>query len=280
MFINNYFNRLSLLQIDFTIWSGYAIHDDTKGNECQLKYGERIKLIDPAHLKPFNRLKTRTRRICLSHGMIFLNGFVIPTEKADKINSELKLIDAEMNESKKYFIRKYDDYLQEVISGCSCTVHKKKLKSTIIPADTIKKRIRFNHNIIKIIPYDQEHEKKLDKQISLISHELFNEAVNESIRFYNKNLKDKTSCHINTKKTLLRLSDKINGLSFLDDKLKTVSVLIDSALYSYNHAGSVLIGEQREKVIKAIRTLLSEDKIIEYGKLINKKAFVGTNSSA
>ena len=272
MFINNYFNRLSLLQIDFTIWSGYAIYNKTTEKKSQLKCGERIKLINHSHFKPFNRLKTKTRRICLAHGMPFLNGFVVPTEKVDVINSELELIDEEMREAKKYFISKYDDYLQEMILNCCCSTHIEELKESKLSKDIIKEKLNFNHVMIKIVPSNQKHEHKINEQINNLGQELFDEAVRESKQFYNKNLKDKISCHINTKKTLLRLRDKINGLSFLEDKLKTVSALIDSALYNYNHTGSALIGEQRKKVMKAIRTLLSEDEIIEYGKLIDKQA--------
>ena len=94
----NHLDQLAILQIDFDIWSGQVKLDDPDiklgvGGEIppkQLVDLGRKNVIDKAHLKPFNRLKTSARRLCLRHGMPFMNGFAVPLDRIDEISAGLE----------------------------------------------------------------------------------------------------------------------------------------------------------------------------------------------
>ena len=102
-FASNHLNRLSLLQIGFNIWSSQAKLNDNKEKQNDFTLNGLIELINPMHLRSFNRLKPKARRLCLAHGMPFLGGFAIPLEREDTVISELEVIEKETRKVRKIF---------------------------------------------------------------------------------------------------------------------------------------------------------------------------------
>ena len=267
MFASNHLNRLSLLQIDFNIWSGQAKLNNNNEKQNGFTHKGLIKLINPLHLRPFNRLKTKARRLCLAHGMPFLSGFAIPLERVDIVISELEIIDKEMRKARKDFLYRYDAYLLDWT--LSNPQYATKLKSIALPKDTVREKLGFNYQIFKISPFNKDQEDKINKKASNLGQSLINEIIEESKQFFIKNLEDKICCQINTKKTLKKLRNKVDGLIFLDDRLISVIKLLDSALHDYEHVSSSLTGEPLKTVIRAIQILSSEETIIEFDETHN-----------
>lgn len=267
MFASNHLNRLSLVQIDFNIWSGQAKLNSNNESQNGFNHKGLIKLIDPVHLRPFNRLKTKARRICLAHGMPFLNGFAIPLERVDIIISELEVIEKEMRKARKEFLHRYESYLLDWT--LSNPKYVSILNKIALSKDTVKEKLGFNYQIFKISPFNKDQEEKINKKVSNLGQFLINEIVEESKQFFTKNLEDKTCCQINTKKTLIKLRYKVDGLIFLDDRLISVIKLLDSALFDYERSSSGLTGEALQKVMHAMQILSSEDMIIEFDETHN-----------
>lgn len=266
----NHLEQLAILQIDFDIWSGQVKLDDPDlklGIGGELPPKELVDLgrkyvINKEHLRPFNRLKTHARRLCLAYGMPFMNGFAVPLDKIDTISKDLDTVAAEMVDLKAHFLVNYDkwiddwerknpDYAQAIRAGA-------------LPKAVVQKRIGFDYQVFQVNPVNEAQSKKLNTMAAGLAGELMDEIVMEANNFFHSSLKGKESCQANTQKTLKRIRDKVDGLSFLDSRFLSVVDLLDKAIAGYAGAGKAISGEQFYRVLSATLILSSHDKIKEY----------------
>lgn len=266
----NHLDQLAILQIDFDIWSGQVKLDDPDiklGIGGQIPPKELVDLgrknvIDKAHLRPFNRIKTSARRLCLSRGMPFMNGFAVPIDQVDDICNELNKIAVEMNDLKANFVAGYDNWVQEWEQknpDYAEAIRAGKLSKTVV-----EKRIGFDFQVFQVNPVNDEQAKKLNGMASGLAEELLDEIIIEADGFYQKNLKGKEECQTSTQKTLIRICEKVDGLSFLDSRFLSVVELLQKTINGYPSSGKVVQGEQYFRILSAALILSSKTKIQEY----------------
>lgn len=243
----NHLEQLAILQIDFDIWSGQVKLDDPDlklGIGGELPPKELVDLgrkyvINKEHLRPFNRLKTHARRLCLAYGMPFMNGFAVPLDKIDTISKDLDTVSTEMADLKAHFLVNYDkwiddwerknpDYAQAIRAGA-------------LPKAVVQKRIGFDYQVFQVNPVNEAQSKKLNTMAAGLAGELMDEIVMEANNFFHSSLKGKESCQANTQKTLKRIRDKVDGLSFLDSSFLSVIDLLDKTIAGYAGAGKAAV---------------------------------------
>lgn len=264
-------DRLAILRLDFNIWSGQVKLDDP-----DIKLGEGGKLppkdlvelgrkavIDKDHLRPFHRMKTRARRLCLSHGMPFLNGFAIPLGRIDTISCELDKVAAEMRDLKAAFLDSYDDSINDWV--LKNPEYAQAIRAGVQPRAVVERRIDFGYQVYQIAPVNQEEARKLNDLADGLVDDLLKEIVEEANAFFHNALKGRDGCQLATRNTLLRLSDKVEGLSFLDRRFLSVVDILRQALSGYAGASGKLIqGEPFYRIFSAVLVLSSRDKIQAY----------------
>ena len=266
----NHLEQLAILQIDFDIWSGQVKLDDPDlklGVGGKLPPKELVDLgrkyvINKEHLRPFNRLKTKARRLCLLHGMPFMNGFAVPLDKIDAICGELDLVADEMHDLKVNFLRNYSQWIDEWVD--KNPDYSKAIRVGALPKAVVEKRIGFDYQVFQVNPINEVQSNKLNTMASGLADELMDEIVTEANSFFHSSLKGKESCQANTQKTLKRLCDKVDGLSFLDSRFLSVVELLNKTINGYAGLGKTVIGEQFYRVLSATLILSSRDKIKEY----------------
>ncbi len=266
----NHLDRLAIIQPDFSIWCGKVKLDDPDlklgiGGEIPPK--ELVELgskyvINKTHLRPFNRLKTKVRRLCLAHGMSFMSGFAVPLDKIDQISIELDEVAIEMNDLKAHFFTNYDQWIKawEQKNGKYAAI----IRSGVLSKAVVEKRIGFDFQVFQVNPVNEVQSLKINGMASGLSDELMDEIVLEANNFFHKTLKGKESCQANTQKTLKRLRDKVDGLSFLDGRFLAIVRLLDKTLHGYANVGKTIRGEQFYRVMSATLILSSKEKIQEY----------------
>ncbi|MBT7579061.1 MAG: DUF3150 domain-containing protein [Candidatus Marinimicrobia bacterium] len=266
----NHLEKLAIVQTDFDIWGGKVKLDDpdiklgiggTLPPKSLAELGNK-KIIDSKHLRPFNRLKTMARRLCLAKGMSFMNGFAVPLDEIDRISSELDEIRREMNNLKTDFMANYDKHISEWRS--ENTEYSEAITKGVLPAQVIEKKFGFEFTVFQVDPVNQSESQKLQNMASGLSGELMAEIVKESDDFFHKNLKGKDLCQVNTQKTLIRIRDKVEGLSFLDNRFLSIVKLLDITIKGYPDSGKVVTGEPFYRILSAILILSSTDKINDY----------------
>jgi hypothetical protein len=167
-----------------------------------------------------------------------------------------------MDELKADFMSNYDLYIdqwQAVNSEYSDAITK-----GVLPAWVIEKRFGFSFSVFQVDPVNQSESQKLQNMASGLSGELMTEILKESDDFFHKNLKGKDQCQVNTRKTLSRIRDKVEGLSFLDNRFLSIVNLLDITIKGYPNSGKVVRGEQFYRILSAVLILSSNEKINDY----------------
>ncbi len=194
--------------------------------------------------------------------MPFLNGFAVPTDKVDELISQLDKIAVQMETEKRDFINGYDVSVTEWVD--KNPDYAQTIRDNSLPKVVVEQRIDFDYQIFKINPVNDEQAQKLSTMASGLGNELLEEIVSEANEFFHKNINARTSCQASTKKTLLRLRNKVDGLSFLDSKFLSVVLLLDDTLKGYDAVTKKLEGGLFYQLMAAILVLSSKNKIQEY----------------
>jgi hypothetical protein len=266
----NQLDNLAIVQLEMHLWTGKVKLDDP---DIKLGVGGKIPpkelaelgrkyVIDRAHLRPFGRLKTSARRLCLNHGMPFMNGFAVPMACIDIIQRGLDEIADETHHLKVNFVDQYDDFVDEWVNKNPEYAHA--IRAGALPKAVVENRISFDYQVFKIDPVNPAEAKKLNSKASGLAEELINEIVAEANDFFHNNLKGREVCKGSTRMTLRRLRDKVDGLSFLDSRFSSVVKLLTTTIQRYPTGGKSVEGEQYFRILSAVLILSSRSKIHDY----------------
>jgi hypothetical protein len=265
---------LCVIHVDFDIWSG-----QTRLSPADLKLGEggeippekvaqlgSKKICDPAKLKGFNRLKTETRRLLLSYGMPFMNGFAVPASKADEICDKLNAVSVEFEALKQTFISGYNAAVEEWIT--ENPEYETAIRAGALPRTAVEKRIGFEYQVFMIQPISDNDPtaKSLNRKVESLGRDLLDEVTEEAQKFFSKNLSGRETCGVTTRITLKNIRDKVDGLSFLNGSLIPLVNLLDETLRGYEqHAqGRVIQAPFFYQVLAAVLIMSDRQRIEEY----------------
>lgn len=269
----NHFEELCVFNVDFDIWSG-----QTRLSPEDFKIGaggeippEKIallgskKICNPAQLKGFHRLKSDVRRTLLRYGIPFMNGYATPVAKIDEIILKLNAVEAEFQKLKDEFIDRYhqslDDWCNENPEYASA------LRAGALPIQTVKKRLGFEYQVIKIGPVTSTAAatERLERKVSGLGDELIRDLTEEADKFFHDRLAGRDRCGITTKKTLRNMRDKLDGLSFLNGKIAPLVDLLDKTLAVYSQtSGREVVAPQFAEIVSTVLILSSEKSIESY----------------
>lgn len=268
-----HYNALSIVSIDFDIWSG-----QTRLAAQDIKFGEggevpdarfaqlgTKRIIDPAGLKGFHRLKTESRRLLMAYGVPFMNGFAVPSSKIDSIIPRLDQISVEFTGMKNDFLLNYSSNLEEWIK--ENPENENAIREGALTLPEVEKRLSFEYQVFRIQPLDDEdNADRLNNKVASLGGDLIQEIVDTAEDFYIKRLARKTSLGINTRMTLANLRDKIDGLSFLNSSFEPLVRLLDDTIAGYSeHAdGRVITAPFLYQVTAAVLILSDPKKIEDY----------------
>lgn len=265
----NLAQKIALINADFDIWSGTAKLEDPDiniGDGGSLPSKEvadlgRKWLIDKCHLKPFHKLKGRSRSLILKWGMCFIGGtFAIPVDRIQQISSELDEIAAEFEEEKQKFIANYDIWVQEW--RLKNPDFAESIAAGALPVATVSNRLGFNFQIFNISGATPLEAQKVEKMMIGLGEKLMLEIVEGATMFFHENLAGKDAIQYKSRKTLQHLRNKVAGLAFLDGRFNAIVWLLDSALAQYT--GGKVVGEAFYKISSTILILSSKEKTEEW----------------
>lgn len=271
----NLLDQIAIVLPDFDIWTAKVQlgDDDIKlgdGGELPPKEfatrGQKY-LVNRAELRPFTKLKTATRRICLKHGMPFMNGFAVPLDRIDMVSAALDGVKTEMDDEVKKFLSRYDQVVDaweaEWESKDPC--YARAIREGKLPKKVVEKKLGFDYQLFQVSGANQAQHEKINSMASGLSSDLMDEVVAEASDFFDKNLKDKESIKPASKKVLVRLHDKVRGLSFLDSRFNAVLDLLDKAMNGFAAAGGKEVkGENFYRIMAVVLVLASHNKIQSY----------------
>lgn len=266
-------DSLSVVQIDFNIWSGQTRlrpEDFNLGvggelpSEKVAQLGSK-KIIDTANLNGFHRLKQEARRMLSRYGMPFMNGFAVPLDKTDEVCDRLDKIEDEFNLLKQKFFQEYNDAINDWARENPDL--EKAIRDGALSQSDVESRIGFEYQLFRIAPMDdQANSERLTRKVNSLGDDLLSEIIKTASEFYTERLLGNRQVNISTRRTLIALRDKIDGLSFLNNAFSSLVQLLDETIDGYaKHAvGRNITDPFLWQVIGAVLILSDRDRIEQY----------------
>lgn len=266
-------DKLAVVHVDFDIWSGQT---RLSGEDLQLGAGVELPpeklarlgsktICNPDSLRVFTRIKAKTRRLLEHYGLPFLNGYAVPVQHLDQICAQIDLNIREFNNYKQRFIQNYNAAVESWIAVNAS--YEDVIRRGILPVETVERRIGCDYQVFMIQPTadGEERQEQLLNKISGLSDDLISEIVREANDFYVKHLVQSDRCGIGTKRTLVNLKNKIEGLSFLKSTFTPLVTLLNNVIKGYNDvSGKYVIAPFIHQLSNVVLILSSAKRIDEY----------------
>lgn len=287
---SNPLERLAFISLNIEVWGG-----DVAAQDPDYKLGVGGKLpprslitkgrkavIDKQHLRPFLNLREAADRRLEAVGKRFDKMYAVPVDKVEELEEELADLEEKWDQMFPNFYLHYDkwcydwqaenpEYANEIAAGTPSK-------------EVVKDRFNFHYSVFFVNGVNAKHQKKLVSKAMSLGDSLLDEVVETATAFVSKSLLNgKDWISEKTQPTIKQLRDKVDGLSFLDEKFKTVVSLLDTALSHYTGNGSRKITGQGFAVVSnAILTLSSKMEINRYinSGLVNSSAPVSGDFSS
>ncbi len=271
-----YLDFLNIIQLDINIWSGQTrlstsdIKLGTGGEippENLIHLGTK-KICDPVKLNSFHRLKTKANRLCLQHGIPFMNGFALPSGSAtNDTRSKLEDIVLEFQREKQKFINNYDADIDAWIKNNPN--YEDVIRIGSMPSYEVEKRLGFEYQIFKIQPTVncQASAQKLEIKVQGLADQLIDEVVEKANKLYTEKFAGCQQCSVRTRVVLQSLRDKIHGLSFLNSEFFSWLIdMLDKTLHGYDvHAqGNQIVAPFFYQAMAAVAIMRDRSKIEDY----------------
>ncbi len=224
------------------------------------------RLLDPEQLAVFNRLKKEAERICLRISTRFLGGFVIPSESATAITTELERIAQDFAAAKAGFLAGYDAAVTDWVvrhpefAGI--------IEKAVDSVDYVSTRLAFDFLVLtvglpEVLP--PEEVVLIESKISRsISEQLFYEISVDANQLIEQSLLGKDQVTRSALRPIRRMRDKLDGLGFLDYRVAPVVSTIDELLERIPNTGPIE-GSLLQAILATAMLLADPDKTRRHG---------------
>lgn len=231
--------RMALVHLDITVWSGQAkltAEDLNLGADGSIppeqiaQLGNK-RICSPDQLKVFNSLRSSAWRYLLTVGMRLMGGFAIPVDRMDEVQQRLNEIGDEFRAAKDQFMVGYDKAINDwCVSNPEWAPI---IRRGIKPRESVARRLDYGWEAFQIANGDLQTSGTVgvEKRARQLGGDLMDEVIETATNAWDTHLAkgaDKVTVHIRT--NLKRLRDKLHGLAFLDHRFSTLVGLLDEAL--------------------------------------------------
>ncbi|MEA1048396.1 DUF3150 domain-containing protein [Lamprobacter modestohalophilus] len=224
-------DRLTLVVLQISIWSGRKkLRAEDLSINGAFPPGDLVSLgskrvCDPEQLKVFARLKQATERACLKYGTRFLGGYAVPTDKADELVASLSNYAKEFQSETNSFVADYEQSVERWVQ--TLPEFEAPIRAAIEPVDAVRNRFRFSYQLVRVSP--ASNAGMLDQEVASLGDGIFGE-IEQMARELSGSFVGKDKLHRRALNTFHRVKEKLNCLSFVDNRLDPVVKTIDDWL--------------------------------------------------
>lgn len=224
--IDNLYDALTLVSLDFDIWSGQTrlINSDIKlgvGGELppdRLAMLGSKRVIATSCLASFQRLKSEARRRLEAVGVTFMGGYAIPTSRADEVVKELDRIRAEYKSEKAAFLASYESNVEVWVS--QNRKYESAIREGALTVEEVERRIDFKYAVFNITPpRDPDLAVRLNEKVIEVGNTLMDDVCATAEAMFVRAFEGRDRINKNVRRTLQKIHDKVFGLTFLNGDL-------------------------------------------------------------
>jgi len=262
--------RVEIIALDISIWSGET---RLRPEDIRLGKGGKLppekvaslgskKIIDPEDLKAFRMLKKQAERKCEAVGIRFLGGFAVPREKTEAVALELAAIAHRFHTAVNDLLAIYEARVEEWID--QNRDFEEALRRSVIAAADVRNRFGFEYSIYRMTAAPQTG--YLDHQVNRMGGRLFQEiaiAANELLSgglSLDRAATEEAGVSHKVLVPLMRIREKLSGLSFLDSAVQPMVKAIDDVVAQIPKKGKIR-GQAYFNVLATVLILSDPDKV-------------------
>lgn len=232
------------------------------------------KIVDPAELAVFHRLKKEAERTCLKAGTRFLGGFAVPEGSIDAIRSELEQIAAKFQAAREAFLSRYDQTVEEWIDR-----HRRfetAIRRAVEPVEAVAAGLSFDYVVFKVSHPESTDaggkvDEALDRKVGSLGETLFREIAQEASELVESSLLGRQQVTRKALSPLKRIRDKLDGLAFLDHRVQPVVETIDGLLARTPKSGPIE-GQFLSELVATALLLSDPEKTKRHGEGLSQPA--------
>ena len=211
------------------------------GNKC---------VIDPQEIQVFTRQRTAVRRECLAVGTRFLSGFIVPKEKAQALLDRIAEMEADFSAARTQFLAKFDRMMDDWVAVHPAWEHL--IRDTGVTQEVVARRLSFAVQAFQIIPPPDVTHPGLANATAGLADTLFYEVSQLARETLEKSYLGKTAVTRRALRPLLTLQHKLEGLAFLDRRVRPIVQSIQGTLAALPRQGAI-----QDRDLQALIGLLS-----------------------
>ncbi len=254
---------------DFRQWTGTrAMHegDFVIGANGKLPPKEVTKslglkaVIDPLTLRVFGRIKHQADAVLEGCGVRFLSGWAVPEGKASEVFAELDGIVARYNDEKTAFLANYDANVSDWAArnpGFSREILEGK-----VDIAAVAERISAGYEAFRLQPVTASGAQALANRVGGLGGELIADIAQIARNFFKESFLGKSRANRKTVNAVLKLRERLNGLSFLSNAIQPLVDMIDRVVAQVPPEG-YFEGEAYWKLATLVKTLGDESLLEE-----------------
>ena len=254
---------------DFRQWTGTrAMHegDFVIGANGKLPPKEVTKslglkaVIDPLTLRVFGRIKHQADAVLEGCGVRFLSGWAVPEGKAAEVFAELDGIVARYNDEKMAFLASYDANVSDWAArnpGFSREILEGK-----VDIAAVAERISAGYEAFRLQPVTASGAQALANRVGGLGGELIADIAQIARNFFRESFLGRSRANRKTVNAVLKLRERLNGLSFLSNAIQPLVDMIDRVVAQVPPEG-YFEGEAYWKLATLVKTLGDESLLEE-----------------
>ena len=208
------------------------------------------KVFDPKALAPFEAIRKEVERLCFSEGTTFFGGVAVPKSEAEDFAKKLKALQDRFNVAKMTFEQSYEASLEAWRKAHSGWEH---TMEGALSASEALSRFHFGFHAVEIVMAGSVEEPKTGLEQNIASSK--GAFVGQ---LYARGLS-----------ALQAMRKKLNGLAFLDSRIRPLVGMIDTVMAQLPSSGAI-DGAQFTTLMGVTSILSDQDLMQQYGDQVNE----------
>lgn len=231
------------------------------------------KVFDPKALAPFEAIRKETERLCFNEGTRFFGGVAIPKTEADDFAKKLKSLQSRFNDAKAEFEKNYQQTLDEWTAAHPGW--EQALEGALEVNEALS-RFRFGFHAVEIVMAGNataESKSELDQNIAssqtAFIGQLYAEIAQMAVSYRKDSLLGKERATARGLSTLQTMRKKLNGLAFLDRRIRPLVEMIDKVITEMPSTGNI-DGAQFATLLGVTSILSDQGMMQQYGEQVSE----------
>ncbi|MGB9577973.1 MAG: DUF3150 domain-containing protein [Halothiobacillaceae bacterium] len=265
--IVNVLDQIVCIRLDVTIWSGQKklTAEDLGLSPEQIPPEElaalgRKRICDPKDLAEFSKLKKRGVRLLAQHGVRFLDGYAVPADKMSEINAQLDDLGREFQEAKAEFLANYENSVEDWIARHS--EWEAQIRRAVETPERVAATLQWRRACYRVVHPGQGEDTGLTMAVSGLGGQLLREVAQEAKETYEESFKDKAEVTRRALRPLVRIYEKLRGLSFLEPKVKPFLDLMAEVISEADNQSGLIAGQALHELQSLLRLLMRPDDLL------------------